>query len=70
MIELAPSVDESDRVIDEEYGFKSIGEKVAFLRGMFDVEVVGHEKDEHDGDAYFAMLGTIINKQPKGCDML
>ncbi len=60
LIELAPNVDEADKVINENYDFKSIREKVAFLKGMFDVQVVGHEKDEPDETTYFAMLATVI----------
>lgn len=61
LIELSPNADEADKVINENYDFKSICEKVAFLKGMFGVEVVGHEKDEPDETTYFAMLTTIIN---------
>lgn len=61
LIKLAPNVDEADKVINENYGFNSIGEKIAFLKGMFGVEVVGHVKDEPDEMTYFAMLSAIIN---------
>ena len=62
LIELSTDVEEADKVINENYDFKSIREKVAFLRGMFGVEVIGHEKDEPDEMTYFAMLSTVINK--------
>lgn len=61
LIELSPNVDEADKVIDENYDFKSIREKVAFLKGMFDAQIVGHENDEPNEMTYFAMLHTIIN---------
>ena len=61
LIELAPNVDEADKVINENYDFKSIREKVAFLKGMFDVQIVGHETDEPDETTYFAMLATVIH---------
>lgn len=61
LIELAPNVDEAEKVINENYDFNSICEKVAFLKGMFGVEVVGHEKEEPDEMTYFAMLGASIN---------
>lgn len=32
LIELSPNVDEADKVINENYGFKSISEKMAFLK--------------------------------------
>ena len=60
LIELAPNVDEADKVINKYYDFKSIREKVAFLKGMFDVQIVGHETDEPDETTYFTMLATVI----------
>lgn len=67
LIELSPNVEEADKVINENYNFKSIGKKIAFLKGMFDVELVS----KHDADGiseeksaemdYWAMLNTIIN---------
>lgn len=67
LIELSPNVDEADKVINENYGFKSIGEKIAFLKGMFDVIIIsvddpdGFSKEESDEVTYLAMLNTIIN---------
>ena len=67
LIELSPNVEEADKVINENYNFKSIGEKIAFLKGMFDVKLVS----KHDADGvseeeslemdYWALLHTIIN---------
>lgn len=67
LIELSPNVDEADKVINENYGFKSIGEKMAFLKGMFDVVIISVDdadsvsKEESDEITYRAMLNTIIN---------
>ncbi len=67
LIELAPNVDVADKVINENYGFNSIGEKLAFLQGMFNVELFHkHDadetsKEESDKMTYFAMLNAIIN---------
>ena len=67
LIETAPTVEEADNTINEFYGFETIAEKVAFLRGMFDVELVhridgpnvSREKSlEMD---YWALLAGIIN---------
>lgn len=60
LIELSPNVNEADKVINENYGFESIREKVAFLKGMFDVEIIGHKHDEPDEMTYWALLHTII----------
>ena len=61
LIELSANVEEADKVINENYDFKSIREKVAFLKGMFDIQIVGHENDEPDEMTYFSMLHTIIS---------
>ena len=66
LIEISPSVEEADKVIEENYEFKSIGEKIAFLQGMFDVQVIGVDdtdgigKEESDKMTYFSMLNTVI----------
>lgn len=67
LIELAPNAEKADKVINENYGFKSFGEKIAFLQETFDVELVHkHDadetsKEESDKMTYFALLNTIIN---------
>lgn len=66
LIELSPTVEEADKVIEENYGFESIGEKLAFIKGMFDVEVIsihdadGVGKEESDKMTYFSMLNAIL----------
>lgn len=67
LIELSPNAEEADKVINENYNFKSIGEKMAFLKGMFDVKLVS----KHDADGtseeksaemdYWAMLNAIVS---------
>lgn len=67
LIQLSPTVEEADKVINENYNFTSIGEKMAFLKGMFDVKLVS----KHDGEGvteeksaemdYWAFLSAIIN---------
>lgn len=66
LIELAPNVEEADKVINENYNFKSMREKIAFLKGMFDVKLIS----KHDSDGtteemsaemdYWSMLNSII----------
>ena len=66
LITISSSIEEADKVIEENYEFKSISEKIAFLQGMFDVQVIsvddaeGVEKEESDKMTYFSMLNTII----------
>lgn len=61
LIELCTDVEEADRIIKDYYGFETIREKVAFLKGMFDTSIVGHEREEPNQDTYNMMLHTIIN---------
>ena len=61
LIELCTEVEEADRIINEYYGFETIREKVAFLKGMFDISIVGHEHEEPNEDTYRMMLDAIIN---------
>lgn len=66
LIALSRTVEEADEVINNIYGFKTAGEKIAFLKGMFDVELIS----KHDADGipeeksvemdYWAMLNAII----------
>lgn len=66
LIELSPNVEEADKVINENYNFKSIGEKIAFLKGMFDVKLVSKHDDDGISEEksaemdYWAMLNSII----------
>lgn len=46
LILISTSVEEADKVIEENYDFKTFDEKIAFLQGMFDVKVI----DVHDAD--------------------
>lgn len=59
LIELSATVREADETIKKYLGDKpSLNEKIAFLRGMFNVKIIGHSYDEM---SYYAMLSAIIN---------
>lgn len=66
LIELSPTAEEADKVIEENYGFKSIAEKLAFIKGMFDVEVISihvsdaSKKEQSDQMIYWSMLNAIV----------
>ena len=62
LIILSPSVTGADKAIVESFGFKTVAEKIAFLKGMFDIEVIGHQNDKNDETTYYAMLNTIIQE--------
>ena len=67
LIEMSPNVEEADKVINENYKFKTIGEKKAFLKGMFDVRLVSKHDSEGVSEEksaemdYWAILNAIIN---------
>ena len=61
LLETSGTVEEADEVINKYFDFESVREKVAFLKGMFDIQIVGHEEKEPDEMDYFSMLATIIN---------
>lgn len=50
LIECCTDVTKADRIINDYYGFETIREKAAFLKGMFDVSIVGHEHEEPNED--------------------
>ena len=59
LIETSPTVEEADKVIEDIFELDTIKEKIAFLKGMFDVENIARE--EKDESTYYAMLNAIIN---------
>lgn len=61
LIELSSTVEAADEVINEHFRFKSVKEKIAFLKGMFEVEVIDAKKDDSDELIYNCMLNAIIN---------
>ena len=56
-IETSRNNEEADKVITENYDFQTVEEKIAFLKGMFNIEVVAH--GEKDLSTYHAMLHSI-----------
>lgn len=63
LIGLSGSVEQADEAVKEYLGDdKSTKEKIAFLHGMFDVEIVGHP-EVADDMTYYSMLSAIINSK-------
>ena len=60
LIETAPNVETADETLTEETGLKTIPEKQAYLRGMFDIRFVCHEPNPLSENDYLFMLETII----------
>jgi hypothetical protein len=65
MIELSGTWEEADKVIEEFAGIQDIPQKLGYIKGMFDVSVIGRT-DSQDDQAkydYIAMLSAIVNKK-------
>ena len=60
LIETAPNVETADETLTEETGLKTVPEKQAYLRGMFDIRFVAHPPNPASESDYFIMLETII----------
>ena len=66
LIKMAPNANAADEVINKNFNFGTIREKIAFLKGMFDVEIIS----KHDADGiseemsakmdYWSMLEAIV----------
>ena len=62
LIELSTSFEEADNVIETYTGNKSYPQKIAYLQGMFDCEIIGHHIENEEAD-YKALLTSIIEKK-------
>lgn len=60
LLQTATTVEEADEVINKNFDFQSTQEKIAFLKGMFDIEIIGYE-GKIDEMTYFAMLKTVMS---------
>jgi hypothetical protein len=61
LIELSVTIEDADEVINKHIGLETYKEKIAFLKGMFDVEVIDANKTDSDELIYKLMLDAIIN---------
>ena len=69
LLSLAETVEEGDSVITEYTGFKSTAEKMAYLRGLFPIELIG-KQDTADTSPeesllmdYHSALNAVIKDQ-------
>lgn len=68
LIEFASSIEEANLIIENE-GCKTVGEKIAYLKGMFDFKLIGRYDDESISSEqsqemdYYAILSAIINNR-------
>ncbi len=64
LIELSTSYKEADGVIETYTGYKEYPQKIAYLQGMFNCEIIGRNMESAEAD-YKALLTTIIDKKWK-----
>jgi hypothetical protein len=65
LIELSNTWEEADKMIEEFANIQDISQKLGYIKGMFDVSVIGKtsiEKNQARND-YVAMLSAIVNKK-------
>ena len=63
LIELSPTFEEADEVIEEYVGLETVKEKIAFLKGMFEWEIIDQEAKDSDEINYTIALNCIISKK-------
>ena len=59
LIEAATNTERVDRIIDDYAGSMTLKEKIAFLKGMFGVEIIDQKTEESDEQIYEIMLHAI-----------
>lgn len=57
LITMSATPEEADKIIMHQYKVETVKGKIAFLKGMFDIEEVGH--NHKDEATYYVMLDTI-----------
>lgn len=64
LIELSSSYEEANQIIEKYTPHKEYGNKIAYLQGMFDCEIVGRNIESEEAD-YVALLTSIVEKKWK-----
>ncbi len=60
LIKESTDVKEADKIIEENYSFRKVSDKSDFLKGMFDVTVIGDKSENSDENNYWTLLETIL----------
>jgi hypothetical protein len=69
LIELSEDVNEADNIIEKYVGINTIKEKLAFLKGMFDFQLIARQdgKDIYEATSekidYFSILNAILSSR-------
>ena len=64
LIELSSSFEEADKILEEYANILEYAQKIAYLQGMFDCEIIGRHVESEEAD-YKALLTSIVNKKWK-----
>jgi len=64
LIELSTTYEEANEIIDTYTSCKDFAQKIAYLQGMFDCEIVGRNIEDEEAD-YITLLTSIINMKWK-----
>ena len=64
LIELSSTFEEANEVIEKYAQMTEYGQKIAYLQGMFDCEIVGRHIESEEAD-YIALLTSIIDRKWK-----
>ena len=63
LIELSNTVEEANEVIEKYTDLETVKEKIAFLKGMFDWEIIDKKETDSDEMIYNIALNAIISKK-------
>lgn len=62
LIELSASYEDANEVIEKYVGLKTYAEKIAYLRGMFDCEIISRTEENEEVD-YIALLTSVVESK-------
>lgn len=65
LIELSTSFEKADAILEKYTTYRSDEERIAYLQGLFDCEVVGRTVSDVHTD-YVALLTAIVDKKWRG----
>jgi len=69
LIEMATTVEDADEALTKHMGYNTYGEKLAFISGIFGLEVgannnsEGFSEDTRKHNDYFSLLAVIIDRK-------
>jgi hypothetical protein len=67
LLELSETSSQADSILEQHVGLRDTAQKIAYLRGMYDIELVSRRDDENATEEdklksdYLAYLATIID---------